>query len=118
MLRLALTKFNNNVVSRILALFNMSDKRLFAELLDRLERTDALGHTTERLESMSSSVRLLKTQAYADAAKVLTQEFVVYELNYQRQVLLSVVPVPRWPPKFPRLWPPHTPPPELIGDRG
>ncbi len=71
----------------------MSDKRLFAELLDRLERTDALGHTTERLESMSSSVRLLKTQAYADAAKVLTQEFVVYELNYQRQVLLSVVPV-------------------------
>ena len=26
--------------------------------------------------------------------------------------------VPRWPPKFPRLWPPQTPPPELIGDRG
>jgi hypothetical protein len=25
---------------------------------------------------------------------------------------------PRWPPKFPRLWPPQTPPPELIGDRG
>ena len=26
--------------------------------------------------------------------------------------------IPRWPPKFPRLWPPQTPPPELIGDRG
>jgi HPt (histidine-containing phosphotransfer) domain-containing protein len=26
--------------------------------------------------------------------------------------------LPRWPPKFPRLWPPQTPPPELIGDRG
>jgi Ca-activated chloride channel family protein len=25
---------------------------------------------------------------------------------------------PRWPPKFPRLWPRQTPPPELIGDRG
>jgi len=25
---------------------------------------------------------------------------------------------PRWPPKLPRLWPPQTPPPELIGDRG
>ena len=25
---------------------------------------------------------------------------------------------PRWPPKFPRLWPPQTTPPELIGDRG
>jgi hypothetical protein len=25
---------------------------------------------------------------------------------------------PRWPPKFPHSWPPQTPPPELIGDRG
>jgi hypothetical protein len=25
---------------------------------------------------------------------------------------------PRWPPKLPHLWPPQTPPPELIGDRG
>ena len=23
---------------------------------------------------------------------------------------------PRWPPKFPHLWPPQTPPPEVIGD--
>jgi hypothetical protein len=28
-----------------------------------------------------------------------------------------LTPCPRWPPKFPRLWPPQTPPPELIGDR-
>ena len=32
----------------------------------------------------------------------------------QRVILTN----PRWPPKFPRLWPPQTPPPELIGDRG
>jgi hypothetical protein len=25
---------------------------------------------------------------------------------------------PRWPPKFPHVWPPQTPPPELIGHRG
>jgi len=25
---------------------------------------------------------------------------------------------PRWPPKFPRVWPLQTPPPELIGNRG
>jgi hypothetical protein len=23
---------------------------------------------------------------------------------------------PRWPPKLPHLWPPQTPPPEVIGD--
>ena len=32
--------------------------------------------------------------------------------------VINGVPEPRWPPKFPRLWPPQTPPPELIGDRG
>ena len=33
-------------------------------------------------------------------------------------VQAGMSPDPRWPPKFPRLWPPQTPPPELIGDRG
>ena len=39
--------------------------------------------------------------------------------SYQNDADSSLSPHnPRWPPKFPRLWPPQTPPPELIGDRG
>jgi GMP synthase (glutamine-hydrolysing) len=35
----------------------------------------------------------------------------------QNMPLLGVC-YPRWPPKFPHVWPPQTPPPELIGHRG
>lgn len=94
--QVALAKYSNNTVTRIISVLNRADKRIFAELADRLQRMDAASYTTERLESMLSSVRMLSTAAYAEIERELTKElreFVAYEVDYQRQVLLSAVPV-------------------------
>ncbi len=94
--QVALAKYSNNTVTRIIAVLNRSDKRIFAELADRLQRMDAASYTTERLESMLSGVRILNTQAYAEVERELSQElreFVAYEVDYQRQMLVSAVPV-------------------------
>ena len=92
----ALQKYSNNVVARIVAVLNRSDKRIFAELTERLERMDANSFSIERLESMLTSVRSLNTQAYGEVDRALTTElrdFVAYEASYQAQMLVAHVPV-------------------------
>lgn len=93
--QVALQGLSNNVVTRIIATLNRSDKRIFAELADRLERMDATSFSIERLESMLTSVRSMNTQAFAEVERDLTQElrdFVAYEAAYQNQVLVAHVP--------------------------
>lgn len=91
-----LQKYSNATVARIIAVLNRSDKRLFAELTERLQTMDPASFSIERLESMLTSVRSLNTQAYAEVERELTQtlkDFTAYEVSYQRQMLVSMVPV-------------------------
>lgn len=91
-----LQKYSNATVARIIAVMNRADKRLFAELTERLQSMDSTSFSIERLESMLTSVRSLSAQAYAEIDRELTQtlrEFVAYEVSYQNQMLVSMVPV-------------------------
>lgn len=94
--QVALQGLSNNVVARIMATLNRSDKRLFAELAARLETMDATSFSIERLESILTSLRGLNTLAYGEVERALTQElrdFLAYELSYQNQVLVAHLPV-------------------------
>ena len=93
---IALQKYSNATVARIIAVMNRADKRLFAELTERLQTMDPASFSIERLESMLTSVRSLNTQAYTEVERELTQtlkDFTAYEVSYQRQMLVSIVPV-------------------------
>lgn len=93
---IALQKYSNAVVARIIALLNRSDARLFAELSERLQGIDPASFAVERLESLLASVRSLNTQAYAEIEREMAQtvkDFTAYEVSYQNQMLLSMVPV-------------------------
>lgn len=94
--QVALQGLSNNVVARIIATLNRSDKRILIELAERLERMDANSFSIQRLESMLTSVRSLNTQAFYDIERELTAElrdFVAYETSYQAQMLMAHVPV-------------------------
>jgi len=94
--QVALQKYSNNVVSRIIATLNRADRRLFAELTERLERMDPASFSIERLEAMLTSVTSLNRQAYAAVDRELTaelKEFTAYEAAYQSQMLIAHVPV-------------------------
>lgn len=94
--QVALQKLSNSVVARMIAILNRSDRRMFAELAERLERMDPASFSIERLESMLTSSNALSRQAYAAVERELTAElraFVDYETSYQHQMLVSHVPV-------------------------
>lgn len=89
-------QYSNQVVRRIMAVLNRSDDRLYAELVQALASIDPSSFTVERLESMLYSVRSVNAQAFAAAAKELTEQlrdFTAYEAAYQAQTLVSVLPV-------------------------
>lgn len=91
-----LAQYSNYVVARILKTLNKSDQNLFAALVEALDRMDSDSFTVERLESLLGSVRAINAMAYAQLGAELTQElrdFVEYEAAFQRQVMLSVLPV-------------------------
>lgn len=91
----ALQRYDNSVVARIIALLNRSDRRLMAELAERLESMDAGSFTMQRLESIITSVWSLNTQAYAELGRAMDEEvkqFVAYETSYQAQMLKTHVP--------------------------
>lgn len=92
----ALQKYGNSLVHRMIAVLNRADSRIFAELAERLERMSPATFSIERLESMLTSVRSLNTQAYAEVDRQLTielRDFVAYEASYQAQMLIAHVPL-------------------------
>ncbi|MCX7509424.1 hypothetical protein OSS46_28835 [Delftia tsuruhatensis] len=92
----ALQRYDNGVVARIIALLNRSDQRLMAELAARLEGLDAGSFSMQRLESLLTSVWSLNSEAYAQLGRALTEElkqFVPYEVSYQEQMLKTHLPV-------------------------
>ena len=94
--QVALQGLSNNVVARIIATLNRSDKRILAELAEKLASMDATTFSMERLESLLTSIRSMSVQVYAEIERELTKElrtFVAYETSYQAQVLATHVPV-------------------------
>lgn len=92
----ALQRFTNGVVQRIIGKLNASDQRLYAELVLTLEGVQGTPFSAERLESMLGSVRALNAAAYEAIGRELTDElrkFVEYETSYQAQVLQAALPV-------------------------
>lgn len=89
-------KYTNAVVLRILAVLNRADRRILAELNERLERMSPATFSMERLDAMLVSVRLLSAEATRQMAQQLDvdlREFVSYEAEYQTMMLQAHVPV-------------------------
>lgn len=89
-------RFSNGVVQRIIAKLNTLDRRLYAELIEVLERMSPDSFTVQRLESLLGSVRALNAASYDEIGRDLTAElrsFVQYEAAYQAQALQQVLPV-------------------------
>lgn len=91
-----LHQYGNAVVQKMIAVLNRSDARLFSSLIDALSRLDPNSFTVERLQDMLYSVRSLNTAAFKAVLRELTQElddFLVFEVDYQRAMLVSALPV-------------------------
>lgn len=89
------TRFSNGVVQRIIGRLNALDRRLYAELVEALERLSASSFTVERMESFLGSIRALNAAAYQEIGRELTEElksFTQYEASYQAQALQQVLP--------------------------
>lgn len=88
--------YSGNVLSRILAVLNRSDKRLMIELTEKLGEIEPALFSMERLESLLTSVRTLSAATYQELGLELNkelQEFVAYEVSYQHQMLVIYTPV-------------------------
>lgn len=93
--QVALQKYSNTVVTKMVAVLNRSDIRLYAELQEALARLEPGSFTVERLESLLGSVRATNAAAYETIARELTEElrnFAQYEASYQAQALQNVLP--------------------------
>lgn len=94
--QVALQGYTTNVLHRLLAVLNRSDKRLMAELAVKLADFDPTLFSMERLESLLTSVRAMSAATYAELGQELTKElreFVGYEVSYQHQMLTEHLPV-------------------------
>ena len=79
---IGLDGYNNNVVRRIMAILNRSDKRMLDELISILSDVDPITFKAERLASMLASVRTIIGAGNAEAGQKLLDElkqFVDYE---------------------------------------
>jgi hypothetical protein len=89
-------KYTNAEVLKILAVLNRADRRMLAELAERLERMSPATFTMERLEAMLTSVRMLSAEATRQAQGEFgadLRDFVSYEAEYQTMMLTAHVPV-------------------------
>ena len=93
---LDLQALTNNVAGKVLAVLNRADGRLYAALLEALDRLDPSYFSVERLESLLASVRAINTEVYDAATATLlneTRSFVAYEASYQAQMLRQAMPI-------------------------
>lgn len=91
-----LHQYSNSIVHKMIAVLNRSDSRLFSALIDALSRIDPDSFTVERLQDLLASVRQLNAAAFKEVQKALTVEladFLVFEADYQRAMLVSAIPV-------------------------
>lgn len=91
-----LIRYQNQVVYKVIALLNRTDKDLFAQLESALMRLPPEAFTVERLDSLLSSVREISSAAYQKIRFELQAELgqlVAYEDGYQAQLFENTLPV-------------------------
>lgn len=91
----ALQRYSNGQVLRILSILNRADAEIFAALSAALERLPANAGTVEYLESMLGSVRMLNGRAYADAQAALdagARDLAASEASFQYNLYRSHMP--------------------------
>lgn len=91
---IALQRYSNGVVARMLGILRKADAELYAALVEALERAPET-YTAARLESLLASVREINEAAYRLIGKELRDElaqFVVSESEFHQQFLLSAAP--------------------------
>jgi len=90
-----LTQYANGVVQRMIAVLNRADRDLFAQLTAALEQMDAASFTSERLEELLTSVRMLNRQAYLKIERELTAELRALadvEARFQYELFTEAMP--------------------------
>lgn len=93
--QVALQRYGNGVIRRILALLNRVDADLFAQLTAALERAPQNVVTVERIDQLLASVRSINAQAYRQLMQELEGElrqFAAYEVGYQQRLFERAIP--------------------------
>jgi hypothetical protein len=91
----ALQKYSNQAVAKIIAALNRTDPAIFAELLAKLQTMPADSFTVDRLENLLFGVRELNRAAYQRIERELSddlRDLTVYEAEFQRQLFAHTLP--------------------------
>ena len=91
-----LIRYQNQVVYKVIALLNRTDKDLFEQIQSALMRLPPEAFTVERLDSLLASVREINSAAYQKIRFELQTELsqlVAYEAGYQAQLFENTLPV-------------------------
>lgn len=91
--QVALQRYSNGQVRRIMALLNRADADLFAQLTNLLSSVDPSTFQIERLEGLLTSVRAINAGAYQQAGELMVsdmRDFVIYETGFQAQMFESL----------------------------
>lgn len=89
-------RYQNQVVYKVIALLNRTDKDLFFQLASALQQLPVSQFTVERLDSLLASVRQINAVAYQKIRHDLQTELadlVAYEQGYQAQLFENTLPV-------------------------
>lgn len=89
-------RYQNQVVYKVIALLNRTDKDLFIQLTAALQQLPVSQFTVERLDSLLASVRQINAAAYQKIRHDLQTELadlVAYEQGYQAQLFQNTLPV-------------------------
>lgn len=89
-------KYQNQLVYKVIALLNRTDKDLIVQLTAALQQLPVSQFTVERLDSLLASVRHINAAAYQKIHFELQAELadlVAYEQGYQQQLFQNTLPV-------------------------
>lgn len=93
--QIELQKYSNSVVRDMMAILNLVDKALYAELASALDHMPAGAFTVQRLQALLAGVRAMNANAYVQVGEALRkelQDFTEFETDYQRMTLERALP--------------------------
>jgi hypothetical protein len=91
--QVALQRYSNGQVRKIIALLNRADADMFAQLVTLLSSVEPSTFQIERLEGLLASVRAINAGAYQRSGELMAtdmREFVSYEVGFQFRLFESL----------------------------